>query len=217
MTFSEEWEQCFKNNTHISVWPWSDVVSYFRRYAKDSKNVLELGCGVGANIPFFKLNEIEYYGIEGSKSAVDRIKQRFPEVNVIVGDFTKEIPIDKKFDLILDRGALTHNTEEGIRNCLKIIHAKLAERGKYVGIDWFSTFHSDYLKGKDDVDQFTKTGYHEGQFTSVGRVHFSSKEHLLDLLQDFNIMILEHKNIKTEIPESKKNFASWNFVAQKRL
>lgn len=217
MTFSQEWEERFKENTHQSVWPWSDVVSYFYRYAKDSKNVLELGCGVGANIPFFKSIGIEYCGIEGSKSAVDKIKQRFPDINVILGDFTKEISISKKFDLIFDRSSLTHNTNDGIKHCLKNVYAKLADNGKYIGIDWFSTLHSDYTKGKDDADQFTKTGYREGQFASVGRVHFSDEEHLLDLLHDFDIIILEHKNIKTEIPQSKKNFASWNFVVQKRL
>lgn len=217
MTFSKEWEERFKDNTHQSVWPWSDVVSYFHRYAKDSKNVLELGCGVGANIPFFKSTGIEYCGMEGSKFAVDKIKQRFPEINVIVGDFTQEIPINKKFDLIFDRSSLTHNTEDGIKQCLKNVYVRLADNGKYIGIDWFSTSHSDYAKGKDDTDQFTKTGYHEGQFASVGRVHFSNKEHLLDLFKDFNILILEHKSIKTEIPSNEKNFASWNFVAQKRF
>ena len=46
MSFSREWEQRFAENTHISVWPWSDLVSLVRRHCKqlgpDSK-VLELG------------------------------------------------------------------------------------------------------------------------------------------------------------------------------
>ncbi|CUR50979.1 conserved protein of unknown function [Nitrosotalea devaniterrae] len=74
--------------------------------------------------------------------------------------------------------------------------------------------HSDYAKGRKDSDMFTKTGYDYGQFTSVGRVHFSNKEHLLDLFNGFDILVLEHKEIKTEMPMNEKIFASWNLVAQ---
>ena len=56
MTFSQEWDNRFKENKNISIWPWSDLVSFVMRYAKPSNpqfRVLELGCGAGANIPFF--------------------------------------------------------------------------------------------------------------------------------------------------------------------
>jgi hypothetical protein len=56
MSFSSEWDECYKASTHMSIWPWSDIVSYVLRYAcpvdPSVCRVLELGCGVGANIPF---------------------------------------------------------------------------------------------------------------------------------------------------------------------
>ena len=58
MSFSNEWDESYKKNTHLSIWPWSDLVSYVMRYARPENpkncNVLELGCGAGANIDFFK-------------------------------------------------------------------------------------------------------------------------------------------------------------------
>ena len=55
--FSNEWDNLYTSNAHMSVWPWSDLVSYVMRYArpKDPSNckVLELGVGAGANIEFF--------------------------------------------------------------------------------------------------------------------------------------------------------------------
>ena len=48
------WEEIYKVNRHMATWPWSDIVSDVM-ILKPSKNlkVLEIGCGPGANIPFF--------------------------------------------------------------------------------------------------------------------------------------------------------------------
>ena len=107
MGFSAEWEQCYKSNSHMSIWPWSDLVSYVYRYAKpttDDFKVLEIGCGAGANIPFFKHLGVKYYAIDGSESIVKQLKESFPEYknSIVVGDFTREIPFDEQFDLVVD-------------------------------------------------------------------------------------------------------------------
>ena len=116
----------------------------------------------------------------------------------------------------MDRSAITHNTTNGIKNCLSNIYDKLKKNGKYVGIDWFSTLNSDFLNGQTiDGDKFTKTGYEKGMFSKVGRVHFSDKNHLLELFSDFEILHLEHKIINTEIPKNSHQSAWWNIVIQK--
>ncbi len=221
MTISEEWEKCFKENLQISVWPWSDLVSYVIRYAsptgKDFR-VLELGCGAGANIPFFISLGVNYFAIDGSPTIIEMLKKKFPSIskNISHGDFTSEIPFDGSFDLIVDRCAITHNTTEDIKNCLNNIYNKLKKNGKYVGIDWFSTHHSDFLNGQIiDGDKFTKTGYEKGMFAKVGQVHFSDKSHLLELFSEFEISHLEHKTTKTEIPKNAHQAAWWNLVVQK--
>ena len=81
--FSNEWEDIYFDNVHMSIWPWSELVSYVSRYGKDIKNyntVLEIGCGAGANIPFFLNRKNEYYGIDGSKIIIDQLKKKFPNI-----------------------------------------------------------------------------------------------------------------------------------------
>lgn len=204
----------------MSVWPWSDMVSYVMRYARPTGpgfRVLELGCGAGANIPFFLSLGVEYFGIEGSPAIVEKLKERYPALkdNIVAADFTLGIPFDGEFDLVVDRASLTHNATVAIVRCLDAVHAKLKPGGKYVGVDWFSTAYSDYRKGIAAEDEFTRTGYREGSFVDVGRVHFSDKSHLIDLFNQFEMMVLEHKIIQREIPDNGWHFASWNLVVRK--
>ena len=204
----------------MSVWPWSDMVSYVMRYARPTGpgfRVLELGCGAGANIPFFLSLGVEYFGIEGSPAIVEKLKERYPALkdNIVAADFTLGIPFDGEFDLVVDRASLTHNATVAIVRCLDAVHAKLKPGGKYVGVDWFSTAYSDYRKGIAAEDEFTRTGYREGSFVDVGRVHFSDKSHLIDLFNQFEMMVLEHKIIQREIPDDGWHFASWNLVVRK--
>lgn len=117
MGFSIEWENTYQAGAHNSVWPWSEVVSLTSRYFRGDKTglrVLELGCGAGANIPFFAAINAEYYGIEGSSTQVKRLQKQYMEpscadeclekedkkqINVSVGDFTKALPFAGEFDL----------------------------------------------------------------------------------------------------------------------
>lgn len=219
MSFSKEWDETYKTEAHLSIWPWSDLVSYVMRYARPTRTdcrVLELGCGAGANIPFFKKIGVQYYAIEGSSSIVERLWERFPELkgNIVVGDFTEDIPFSEPFDLIVDRASLTHNSTEAIKNALKLVYGKLKADGKFIGIDWYSTKHSDYRLG-DSVDAFTRNNIREGQFTGVGNVHFSDREHLLDIFSDFKIEMMEHKIVQQEIPADNHIFASWNLLVRK--
>jgi SAM-dependent methyltransferase len=220
MTFSKEWDERYRDNTHLSIWPWSDLVSYVMRYARPAGpdfRVLELGCGAGANIPFFESLGVKYFAIEGSPVIVERLRERFPKLgsNILAGDFTQELPFEDQFDLIVDRASLTSNTSDAIRRSLSLVLNKLKVGSTFIGIDWYSTNHTDYNRGLEAEDIYTRRDYSDGQFSHLGRIHFSDKAHLLDLFSQFSIELMEHKIVKREIPEDSHIFASWNLVAKK--
>lgn len=225
MSFSKEWEKCYSQNLQQSVWPWSDLVSYVIRYAKPvcdkSYKVLEIGCGAGANIPFFEKLGVDFYGIDGSPSTIKALKKRFPKLknHLVCADFVSKIPFTERFDLIIDRASLTHNKSAEINHCVKnLLYPIIKSKGFFIGIDWFSTKHSDFkiLKAKT-VDKYTKENFKKGQFEGVGVVHFSDLKFLKETFTGFEFVQMEHKIISQTIPKTNHNFAAWNFAVRKSL
>lgn len=221
MTFSPEWDDAFRADTHISTFPWSDLVSFVHRYAKPAdgfRRVLELGCGAGANIPFFLRLGVTYYSVEGSPNAVARVLAAYPDLKdrVVNGDFTQVIPFDGSFDLVVDRAALVHNPTDAIRRTLKMVSDRLRPSGKVIGIDWFSSEHQDSAGG-DAVDLHTRTNFTAGPFAGIGNVHFCDHEHLADLVTQAGLRLehLEHKQTEAIFPAKRDRFGYWNFVAVK--
>ena len=76
--------------------------------------VLELGCGAGANIPFFKAIGAEYFGIDGSEFVIDRLHKQFPDLvdRIMYGNFVTKTRFPILFDLVLDRASTSHNSTE---------------------------------------------------------------------------------------------------------
>jgi len=223
LSFSTEWERIYSQGMQNSIWPWSDLVSYVMRYARPgsgSTKVLELGFGAGANIAFFSSLGVEYFGTEGSESAVQRVGQRFaaqPGISVACCDFTRDIPFDGPFDLVVDRSSLTHNSTAAIRACLQLIAPRMRTGARFIGIDWFSTDNPQFLAGRDTGDYHTRSSYMSGQFKDVGMVHFFDEGHLMDLISGagFKIERLEHKQSEFALPKGADRMAWWNFVAVK--
>jgi SAM-dependent methyltransferase len=221
VTFSKEWEDVFRANTHFSVWPWSDLVSYVSRYARpeqEFRRVLELGCGAGANIPFFVQRKMEYRAVEGSQFAVTSVRRTYPLLaeQIVCGDFTKDIPFPGPFDLVVDRVALPHNTTGAIRRTLAMIHNRLRPGGKFIGIDWFSSQHEDSTRGIE-VDSHTRRDIDSRSLRGLGEVHFFDRGHLVDLFAaaGFYIERLEHKQSEIYVPSGEGRLAWWHFVAVK--
>jgi SAM-dependent methyltransferase len=221
MNFSPEWDHLYRANAHMSVWPWSDLVSYVHRYAKPTegfRRVLELGCGAGANIPFFLSLGVDYSSVEGSSTIVAQLREKYPELTekIVVADFTEVIPFGGLFDLVVDRGSLTHNTTEAIRRTLTMVFGRLRSGGKFLGIHWFSADHQDAGQGKM-LDSHTRTDIVSGHLARTGAVHFFDQSHLVELLTSagFSLERLEHRRSDVVGGEREERSAWWHFVAVK--
>lgn len=175
-------------------------------HAVEAKRVMELGVGTGTNIPFL-LNHYhcDYYGIEGSRAAVDAVIERIPDLrgHIYCGDFTVARPFRAGFDLVVDRASLAHNGRADIQSCLDIVWDMLVPGGLFIASDWFSTSHSEYDRGQRlESDKYGATlhGFEDGQFVGLDKVHFSAQEELEDLFQRFDGIAIEERIVRRPAP-----------------
>lgn len=221
MGFSIQWDEQYKDNQHMSIWPWSTLVSLAMRMTDLKKGhdefaVMEVGCGAGANIPFFAAYTKTIYALEGSEFIVSKLKERFPQIadNIIAGDFTKAWPVNKTFDLIVDRGASTHNTTAALKDYLKQAHQHLKDDGVMIITDWFSTEHACFNYGEATEDKYTKSHYDTGPFANLGNVHYFDRELITELITDFELLHLDH--LTSQVDGEDGAHACWNLVLKKR-
>lgn len=218
MGFSKEWEEIYQRHEQDSVWPWSNLVSLAYHYGnlQEGIRVLELGCGAGANIPFFLQQKADYFAVDGSATTVERLQARFAGENVHIAqaDFTKQLPWKGPFDLIVDRAAVTHNATSDIEKAIVLVMKVLKQGGRYLGMDWFSTRYEDYMSVPSErVDDYTCV-FTTGDFAGDGRTHFSDESHLRELFAGMRFLYLTEK-MEIQCMPSKHCAARWDFVVEK--
>ena len=97
---------------------------------REGGRVLEIGAGVGEHISYENLARTEYYALEMRQEMAQLIRERFPSVNVVVGDCQKSINFqDDFFDKVLAIHVLEHLPN--LPSALKEIHRVLKPNGEF--------------------------------------------------------------------------------------
>lgn len=212
------WDNLYKKKNQFSLWPWSDLITLCSKYCNFRKKleVLEIGCGTGANVPFFLSKNCKYTGVDISKNAINFLKKKFKNKNknpeFVCSDYS-DIKINKKFDLIIDRGAITCGND--LINIVKIInkiYEDLKNNGKFICIDWYSkkTYSYKKLKKKPNFISLKKSS-----LSNLGKTYFVDQFEIRKLFKKFKIVYLSEKIIDNLL-KRKKSFATWSFICNKK-
>ncbi len=80
------------------------------------KSVLDLGCGVGRSLDYFKSKGVRVVGVEGSKLAISKAKNKDL---VKQFDLANEVDLEEKFDLVWSFEFVEHIHPRYVDNLLK--------------------------------------------------------------------------------------------------
>lgn len=122
------WDQLYREGYGGAYYPWDAVVSFVRRYAPTERppadvSILDIGCGTGANLWFCAREGFAVEGVDGSQSALARAKAWLATHGLSVplhhGLIGAPLPFSNdRFDLAIDRAAITCNPPETMRDAL---------------------------------------------------------------------------------------------------
>lgn len=201
--YVEHWDQKFKNRSW-GEYPPEDLIRFVKRNFPENKEnsyrVLELGCGPGANIIFFRREGFKVSAIDISPNAIDRATNRLLENNLYsdsnidlkVGNF-KELPWeDNSFDLIIDNFAVYANTKSVIADVVKEQYRVMKKGGlgfaKFWGINT-----TGYGQG-ELIEENTYDNIPSGPCKDMGFAHFVHYEELECLFSNFINVIIDKIN-----------------------
>jgi 2-polyprenyl-3-methyl-5-hydroxy-6-metoxy-1,4-benzoquinol methylase len=146
MSWDQTWESIYQTRG-CNRYPSEEVIGFIMRHfskVPDRKQIkiLEIGCGQGANLSFLAREGFDTYGIDGSKTAIEKSEEMLSaaglSVHLQVGDF---IDLGKiytsplfKFDAILDKNSLQHNPMDAMQRILDQVWSLLKPQGKVFSI-----------------------------------------------------------------------------------
>ena len=197
---------------------------FFKIPRENRKNisVLEIGTGQGANVWFFARENFDVYGIDISHSAIEKMKERLSEENILINDFDsrfiicdmkKKFPFDKQFDIIIDCATTLCSTYNEHFHIYKEVYRALKPNG------YFWLYHVlknswGYATGKEiDKDTFDNTM--EGPLANQGTIYYADMCDLLNILKSTGFTI-ENKEILNRTYENTARQLSFVIITAKK-
>ena len=225
-TFDPVWEEKYKKDlSYRNKYPWTEIVAFIFSNFKNlddrkGKKVLELGCGTGSNLIFCSKEGMDCYGIDASSTVISYAKSfsksEGVNCNFKIGDFTNLPYEDSKFDVVLDRSALSLCTIEGFKKAVSEAQRVLKSGGLFFLSpfgDQDSSFHK--VPDKNGVIDTISSGHISGL---GGQVLFLSYRDLIIILNERNGWdILSMKQITTTDFDKPNRIqqVTWNVILKK--
>ena len=212
MSFDKKWQtEIYSAKRQLNKYPFDSLVSIvhylFKKKIKNNISALDLGCGAGNNTKFlidFGFKNIT--AIDGSATAIKFAKKRIKQKNCkfLIGDYIKMNLSKKKYDLIVDRLSLSHNTKKKISYMINN-NLKIKKNGYFISY-LFSKKHSEFKTKK-----FFKNAM---KLKSPITASFYNKYEILKLFKNFKIIKFYH-NVTRELKSNHIN-SHWIVVAKNK-
>jgi SAM-dependent methyltransferase len=219
------WEQeIYSQGRHLNRYPFDSVVTFvFRNYprakARAQVRILEVGCGSANNLWFAAREGFAVSGLDGSPSAIAAARERFASEGLAgdfhVGDFTR-LPFEAdRFDLVIDRAALTCCGRTAVLAAVAEIRRVLVPGGRCF-FNPYAEGHSSLaasLPGPDGV----RVEIHGGTLVDVGQIRFYGRSDVEELFgEGWQLLSLQLMEMREELKPEYTIHAEWRVTAEKR-
>ena len=180
----QRWDEYYRSLNGISIDKWLE--DYSSLFCKDI-NVLDLGSGNGANIPFLLSKTTNVFALDYAESAISIIKCKY-HVEAVAADMRMPLPYnDQVFEIIISDLSLHYFSEAETYSILKDINRIMKSNGILLA----------RLNSSNDIKHGAKKGteIEKGYFEYKGRrKRFFDREMIIKFFGDlFRVEYLEEK------------------------
>lgn len=205
-SFDVTWEEVYQKTGFGGGYPDTHLVRFVARnlYAKERKTtrILEVGCGVGANLWYLIREGLDTYGIDGSKTAIEKcganLEKQGLRCKLFVQDACSLKFEGNYFDAIVDIECIYANRLADIQKILREIYRTLKKDGLFFSM-MFSKNTWGYGLGKE-IEKNTFAEINNRIFGGRGMAHFFTGEEIRGLLSETGF-----KNIEINVTSRTEN------------
>jgi len=133
----QNYNQISQNFAKARKEPWKEGKFLVEKFAKKGEKILDVGCGSGQWLNFFKEKEVEYFGVDVSEKLIEIAKKTQKEGTFLVGN-CQNLPFeDNFFDKVYAIGVFHHLPSKELREqCLREIKRVLKNKGILILTVW---------------------------------------------------------------------------------
>ncbi len=130
-----------------------------------NKKILDVGCGDGFGVRFFKEREAKAIGVDISEDSIKTCLEKDPEGKYLVRDVLNDLDIEGDNDYVLSLLVLlSFGKKEKIVKALKNMLDKLKKDGRLI----ISTEHPAFDNRNDNMDTMTRSSESEYSYAKSG-------------------------------------------------
>jgi ubiquinone/menaquinone biosynthesis C-methylase UbiE len=186
------------------------ITQVINKYVKKNDKILDIGVG-GGHLMEILVPEIDCYGIDISRSAVDHLKKKGIK-KVKIGSI-EDIPFDIQFDIIILMDVIEHLSEKQLKSGLENIRNHLTSGGyfiittpfeenlnnhKVICPDCGAVFHSvGHVRSFEESSMKNLLEKHSFNVEEIGRLNSDSLDNIIILLLKKLYRIIKSKPLKS--------------------
>lgn len=113
------YEKCHQHNEAITGKPWFKKI---KRYCRQAKSILDIGCGEGTNLKNLASPTAEKYGIDISDFAIELAKKQYPNFHLQQANATALPFSNNNFDCVYSFATIEHidNPQKAIDEMIRV-------------------------------------------------------------------------------------------------
>lgn len=220
MGWDPVWERIFQEH-EWGKYPSESLIrfiakNFYNTCRKDIK-ILEVGCGVGANIWYMAREGFNVYGIDGSASAINKA-EIFLEAEKLKADLktgdAAMLPYDGSyFDAVIDIECLYSNSRADAEKILAEIKRVLKNEGLF----YSRTIADDICIGRSrkKIAEMEYTDVSDGPLAGRGLARLSTREQCRELYGKF-LTVMSIDSLVTTFNNGSVKVSEWNIICRKQ-